>query len=78
MNKKDQIDLEPLAVQLTEAARLLNVCPQTLHAYTQKGVIPHKRLGNQIILYPVDELRAWLKNLHSNGASTDRQDAALK
>jgi hypothetical protein len=76
MNRKNPVDLEPLAVQLTEAARLLNLCPQTLQMYTMRGEVPHKRIGPKVILYPIDELRAWLKGASGNGPCTDLQDAA--
>jgi len=62
MNRKHTIEVEPLAVQLTEAARLLNLCPQTLLAHTRSGEIPHKRLGPKVILYPIEELRTWLRS----------------
>ncbi|MGA1369842.1 MAG: helix-turn-helix domain-containing protein [Blastocatellia bacterium] len=76
MNKKDSIDLEPLAVQLTEAARLLNMCPQTLHTYTMKGEVPHKRVGPRLILYPVEQLRVWLREPSSNTTESPLHDAA--
>jgi excisionase family DNA binding protein len=49
-----------LAMRPREAAKALGVSERTLWEWTDRGVVPHVRLG-KAILYPVDCLREWLK-----------------
>ena len=49
-----------LALRPREAAKALGICERTLWEMTQKGVVPHIRLSEKIILYSVDSLKAWL------------------
>lgn len=65
-----------LAVRMKRAAEMLSISKDQLWRMTRDNKIPHKRVSPGMVLYPVDELRAWLKDLHSNGTSTDLQDAA--
>lgn len=50
---------ERLALRPREAAEALGISPRTLWRLTREAVIPHVRLG-RAVLYPADELRAWL------------------
>jgi excisionase family DNA binding protein len=43
-----------------EAAKALGISERLLWAWTNRGLIPHIRLG-KAILYPVDSIRAWLQ-----------------
>jgi excisionase family DNA binding protein len=43
-----------------EAAKALGISDRLLWEWTDRGVVPHIRLG-KAILYPVDSLREWLK-----------------
>lgn len=49
-----------LALRPDEAAQALGVCRRTLYAWTKRGLIPYVRVG-RAVLYPVSELRAWLR-----------------
>lgn len=51
--------LPVLAMRPAEAAEALGVSARLLWSMTKSGEIPHTRLGRAVI-YPVDELRAWL------------------
>jgi hypothetical protein len=57
---------EPLALRARDAAKLLSISPRTLWALTApRGPIPCIRVGHgtrQLVLYPLDGLRAWLAN----------------
>jgi len=63
MNEKDT---EPLALRAREAAQRLGISTRTLWALTApRGPIPCVRIGQgkrQTVLYPLEELRAWLAN----------------
>lgn len=48
-----------LALRPRQAAKALGVSERTLWEWTQRGKVPHVRLG-KAILYPVDGLRRWL------------------
>lgn len=50
----------PLAMRPATAARAIGVCERTLWSLTQRGEIPHLRLGN-IVLYPTAPLLRWLE-----------------
>jgi len=49
-----------LAMRLREAAKAIGVSERTLWEWTDRGVVPHLRLG-KVILYPVGSLKEWLK-----------------
>ena len=49
-----------LALRTREAAKALGISERLLWEWTDKGVVPHVRLG-KAVLYPVDSLREWLK-----------------
>ena len=55
-----------LAMRPREAAKALGISERTLWEHTERGTIPHIRLG-KAILYPVDLLRDWLKNQSQEG-----------
>ena len=48
-----------LAMRPREAAKALGISERLLWEWTDRGVVPHVRMG-KAILYPVDSLRAWL------------------
>jgi excisionase family DNA binding protein len=48
-----------LAMRPREAAKALGVSERLLWEWTNRGIVPHVRLG-KAILYPVDSLREWL------------------
>ena len=49
-----------LAMRPREAAKALGISERLLWEWTDRGVVPHVRLG-KAILYPVDSLRDWLQ-----------------
>ena len=49
-----------LALRPREAAKALGIGERLLSDLTKRGEIPHLRLGNKCIVYPVDALRVWL------------------
>ena len=49
-----------LSMRAKEAAKSLGISERLLWEWTDKGIIPHIRLG-KAVLYPVDSLRDWLQ-----------------
>jgi len=49
----------PLALRPREAARSLGLSERTLWTLTQRGEIPHARIG-KCVIYPTAAIRAWL------------------
>ena len=65
MNDREfQIDKVPavphLALRPKQAAKALGIGERLLWSLTNEGKIPHVRIGNRAIVYPVDQLREWL------------------
>lgn len=61
----------PLALRPREAAESLQISPRHLWQLTADGVIPCVRLGSgkrRTVLYPVNELQAWLSQQASAAA----------
>jgi excisionase family DNA binding protein len=59
----DPVPAGPLALRPREAAKALGISPRLLWQLTADGHIPCVRVGTgrrKTVLYPVDELRAWL------------------
>ena len=62
-DKTTEISLHSLVLRYREAAKVLGISRSTLEAWTKAGIIPHVRVGlgrRKTILYPLDELKAWL------------------
>jgi excisionase family DNA binding protein len=60
----------PLAVgevmlTLREAAQKLRISERTLRSYVKRGIIPHLRLGRNI-LFPLRRLEKWIEQ-HTRG-----------
>ena len=60
-------NLEPL-MTTDEVAYFLHVSPKTVYQYVYRGLIPHKKLRNNL-RFDKDEVVAWLEktNLDSKG-----------
>lgn len=58
----------PLSARPKMAAKLLGVSERTLWSWTNRGLIPHIRIG-KVVLYSVDLLRAWLVEQTSKGGN---------
>lgn len=48
-----------LALRPKDATKALGIGPRLLWSMTNRGEIPHVRMGRAVV-YPVDELRRWL------------------
>ena len=51
--------IEPLALRAAAAAKALGIGENLLWSLTNRGEVPHARIGRRIV-YPIDELKAWL------------------
>lgn len=58
--------MEPLAVSLTEAARLLGVSRPTIYRYIHRTDFPAFRLGRRTLV-SVDGLRDWISKQAEEG-----------
>ncbi len=54
-----------LAMKPREAAKALGISERLLWEWTDRGIVPHVRLGKRIV-YPVDSLREWLRRQAQN------------
>lgn len=62
-----------LAMRPREAAKALGVSERLLWEWTDRGVVPHVRLG-KAILYPVDSLRDWLNKRAQVSVGVDEEN----
>jgi len=53
------VQVPALALKPAQAAAAIGVSPRKLWSLTAGGEVPHVRLGKSVV-YPVDQLRAWL------------------
>lgn len=51
---------ERLALRPAEAAKALGIGERLLWQETNRGAIPHLRIGGKAIVYPIEALREWL------------------
>ncbi len=58
-------EIQRLALNATEAARLIGISRRLLWTWTNCGKVPHKRIGKRIV-YPRVALESWLNE--SEGA----------
>lgn len=56
-----------LALRPAEAAEALGIGERLLWTETNRGAIPHLRIGGKAIVYPVDSLREWLAENAAKG-----------
>jgi len=61
-----------LAMRPREAAKALGISERLLWGWTNKGLVPHVRLG-KVILYPVDSLRDWLRQQAQSAVNRDEK-----
>jgi len=67
---------DALALRAGEAARLLRISTRFLAQLTREGKIPHKRVG-RAVLYPVEELREWLRRCPGPDGSEATLDGSI-
>lgn len=63
---KTQPETPCLAMRPREAAKALGISERLLWDWTNRGEVPHVRIG-KAILYPVDVLRRWLDEHAATG-----------
>lgn len=56
---RNEPQLPCLAMRPREAAAAIGISERLLWEWTDRGLIPHIRMG-KVILYPVDVLKEWL------------------
>lgn len=61
-----------LALRPREAAKALGISERLLWEWTDRGEVPHIRLG-KAMLYPVDTLRDWLKRQAQQSTVTNSE-----
>lgn len=64
--KEPEPDPAPLALRPREAAKALGIGERLLWSLTNRGEVPHVRLGRAVV-YPVDRLRDWLAQQATGG-----------
>jgi excisionase family DNA binding protein len=67
-NRIDDITTPALALRPKEAAKALGIGERKLWAMTNAGELPHAHIGRAVV-YPVHELKRWLSEQASKGAS---------
>lgn len=55
----------PLAMRPKAAARAIGISERTLWTMTQRGEIPHARIG-QCVIYPTAPVLRWLEEITAN------------
>jgi len=66
LSSKAEPETPCLAMRPREAAKALGISERLLWDWTNRGEIPHIRIG-KAILYPVDVLRRWLDGQAATG-----------
>ncbi len=56
-----------LALRAKDAAKALGISERLLWTWTNCGRVPHLRIGTAVV-YPVEQLRAWLASEAAKGA----------
>ena len=65
-SSKTEPETPCLAMRPREAAKALGISERLLWDWTNRGEVPHIRIG-KAILYPVDVLRRWLDEQAATG-----------
>jgi len=73
-NAKIKIESDKLclAMRPRDAAKALGISERLLWEWTNRGTVPHVRLG-RAILYPVDSLREWLRQQARDGTAEEKK-----
>lgn len=72
--RSGSVEPPPLVLRPREAARALGLSERTLWTLTQRGEIPHARIG-KCVIYPTAALLAWLDE-RTQHPPVKRPDAA--
>jgi excisionase family DNA binding protein len=76
LSPETEVKTPCLAMRLRAAAKALGVSERLLWELTDRGEIPHVRLG-RAICYPTDALRRWLEQ-HVQQSAADREKKSEK
>ncbi len=76
LSTKTEPETPCLAMRPHETAKALGISERLLWEWTNRGVVPHVRLG-KAILYPVDSLRDWLKQEAARAATEDNNNEKI-
>jgi excisionase family DNA binding protein len=69
---KNETETPCLAMRPREAAAALGISERLLWEWTDRGQVPHIRMG-KAILYPVESLRDWLKQQAQKKTDTNSE-----
>jgi excisionase family DNA binding protein len=73
----DKFPLPTVMLRSREVAKMLGISQCTLWKWAKDGIIPHVcvgRSGHKTILYPLDELKAWLANQSRAQANGEKSE----
>jgi excisionase family DNA binding protein len=66
--KTNEVALQPIVLHTREVAKVLGISQDTVCKWARAGIIPHVRVdGRKTILYPLNELKAWLSRQSRGG-----------
>lgn len=60
------VPTDVLALRPRDAARALGISERCLWSLTQRGEVPHVKIGGRLVLYPRAALIDWLDRLAKN------------
>jgi len=71
--KTNEVNLQPIVLRTREVAKVFGVSPDTVCKWARAGIIPHVRIdGRKTILYPLDEIKAWLTRQLRGGVDREK------
>jgi len=60
--------MEPLVYTVSSLSKALETSPDTIYKMVQRREIPHVRMGEKKLVFPKDEIAAWLSTQSLKGA----------
>jgi len=67
LQRHQDAKIEPIVVGATEAAKMLDVCPDTLNRWAKEGKIP-RFIEGRVYKFLVEDLKAFAKQRTQGGA----------
>ena len=74
MKKTESLSFEPLVIDVTTAAKLLNVCPRTVRNLTKRGELPSVRIAGRV-LYRPEDLKEFVRQQTQRGSNDGKMDS---